>query len=89
VATSRKKWKLTYPGTDNTDKFPSERKAYEFLHALAHNYFADPTSMDPHATVWVTDGTDMNGELRWQRFEDIDLTEWSHLASTATTGEEA
>lgn len=72
MPTKRKKWKVTYTGSDATDQFTSEKKTYEFLRSLAKSYRADPASMDPRVKVWVDEG-DSRG---WQLYDDPDLSEW-------------
>lgn len=75
----RKKWQLRYRGTSAVDNFPSERKTYDFLRDLARAYFANPDSMDPRVYVLVDEG-DGQG---WQRYEDVMLFDWGHLALAA------
>lgn len=72
----RKKWKLTYTGSDAVDQFTSEKKTYEFLRSLAASYGSDPASMDPRVKVWVHEG-DSRG---WQLYDDPDLAELAALA---------
>ena len=75
MPTRRKKWKVTYSGSDAADHFPSEAKTYEWLRSLASSYRTDPASMDPHVKVWVHEG-DSRG---WQLYDDPDLSEWAAM----------
>lgn len=76
MAKPRKKWQVRYRTTSAVDNFGSEKATYAFLQSLARTYFADPDSMDPRVYVWVDEG-DSRG---WQRYDDLMLSEWGHLA---------
>jgi hypothetical protein len=66
-AKPRKKWKVTYRGTDATDTFTSEKKTYEWLNLLARSHATLP---DPNVAVWVDEGRG------WKRFDEQNLAEW-------------
>jgi hypothetical protein len=75
-AKPRKKWKVTYRGTDTSDTFTSEKATYEWLRDLARTYFANPASVHPRATVWVDEGRSRG----WERFDVQDVSEWTDYA---------
>lgn len=72
----RKKWKITYTGSDATDQFPSEKKTYEHLRLIASLHAHGTAGAAPRVKVWVHEG-DSRG---WQLFDDPDLSEWAALA---------
>jgi len=73
MAAKRKKWKVTYTGSDAVDNFTSENKTYEWLRSLASAHAADPASTDPRVVVWVDEG-DRRG---WIRFSEENLSDWA------------
>ncbi|MFB6392671.1 hypothetical protein [Polymorphospora lycopeni] len=70
----RKKWQARHAGT--TTNHSSQPKAYEALGDRARAYFANPTSISPHAEVWV----DVGDSRGWRRYDEVNLAEWTHLA---------
>ncbi len=75
--TSRKKWRITYQGSDATDQFTSEKATYEFVRALGSRWSSpDRGDMSQHLVVWFAEkGRD--GWGRWQRFDEVDLVDYA------------
>ncbi len=68
----RKRWKLTYAGSDESDEFASQASAYGFVQVLARSKLAGGDITD-QLTVWMDEG---NG---WTCYEVVDMVELAGL----------
>ncbi|MFI2663329.1 hypothetical protein [Micromonospora carbonacea] len=68
MSAKRKKWKVTYVGSDAVDQFTSEKATHEWLRSLANA----PDSKSQRVQVWVD-----QGDGRWQLHDEEDLSEWA------------
>lgn len=71
MAGARKKWQITYRGSDEVDAFRSEKKTYQFVQDLTRSYATNPDGMSRHLTIWVDEGHGRG----WERFDEQDLAE--------------
>lgn len=62
---ARKKWRTVYPGSTETDTFPSQTKAYDFVDALRSQWAAGGTT--GALTVQVDEGSG------WEPYEHINF----------------
>jgi hypothetical protein len=74
VTRPRKKWRITYRGSDVVDRFTSEKATFEFVQALARSKAGGVADV---LTVWVDEGSSGG----WQRFETFNMVE---MAATVT-----
>jgi hypothetical protein len=64
---ARKRWRLVYPGSPDSDTFPSEAKAYEFVESLRIAWVAGAPGSTAALTVQVDEGAG------WQPVDHIDF----------------